>query len=53
MICYFCGDETENVVETDLPLNHERRLEYKKIGVCRRKHCRMMIERRLSGGKHG
>jgi len=50
MTCYFCGNATEDVVETDLPLGRGKLLEYKKIGVCNRKRCRRMLERRLKGG---
>jgi hypothetical protein len=53
MICYFCGDATEDVVETDLPLGRIKRLEYKKIGICKKKQCRRMLERRLKGGDTG
>ena len=48
MICYFCGDETEQDVETDLPLGKGKRLEYKKIGVCKKKRCQKMLDRRLN-----
>ena len=48
MHCYFCGDETEHIVETDHPLNHERRLKYKKIGVCKKARCQGMLRRRLN-----
>ena len=50
MTCYFCGDETEDVVETDLPLGRGKQLEYKKAGICNRERCRKMLERRLNGG---
>lgn len=50
MTCYFCGDATEDVVETDLPLGRGKLLEYKKIGICKKKRCRRMLERRLNGG---
>jgi hypothetical protein len=49
MICYFCGNETEDVVETDLPLGRSKRLEYKKIGCCKKKRCQKMLQRRLNG----
>jgi len=48
MTCYFCGDATEDVVETDLPLNYSKRLEYKKIGICKKKRCQKKLERRLN-----
>ena len=48
MTCYFCGDETERDVETDLPLGSGRRLKYKKIGVCKKKRCQKMLDRRLN-----
>ena len=48
MTCYFCGDETEDVVETDRPLGKGKRLEYKKIGVCKKKRCQKKLERRLN-----
>ena len=48
MTCYFCGDETEQDVETDLPLGSGRRLKYKKIGICKKKRCQKMLERRLN-----
>jgi len=48
MTCYFCGEKTEDVVETDLPLNYSKRLEYKKIGVCKKKRCQRKLERRLN-----
>jgi len=50
MTCHFCGDETDDVVETDLPLGRGKQLEYKKIGCCNRERCRKMLERRLNGG---
>ena len=48
MTCYFCGDETEDIVETDLPLNYSNRLEYKKVGICKKKRCQKKLERRLN-----
>lgn len=48
MTCYFCGDETEDVVETDLPLGRGNLLEYKKIGICKKKRCQKKLERRLN-----
>ena len=53
MTCYFCGDETEVVVETDLPLGRIKRLEYKKIGICKKKRCLKMLNKRLKGGDTG
>lgn len=47
MTCYFCGAETEDVVETDLPLNYGKRLEYKKVGICRKEKCQKKLARRL------
>jgi len=47
MTCYFCGAETEQIVETDLPLGRGKRLEWKRIGVCRKKGCQQKLARRL------
>ena len=48
MTCYFCGDETDDVVETDLPLGKGQQLEYQKIGICKKKRCQKKLERRLN-----
>lgn len=48
MICFFCGAETESVVETDIPLGRGSRLEWKRVGVCRKKRCQQKLARRLN-----
>jgi len=53
MVCYFCGAETTDRVETDLPLGRGLRLEYKEIGICRKKRCQRKLERRLNRNTAG
>lgn len=57
MNCYFCGAETADCVETDLsmdpPSRSNGRLEYKKVGICKKKRCQKMLKRRLKGGDTG
>lgn len=51
MTCYYCGDQTEQIIETDRPLTQSVILHYQQIGVCEKERCQKKLEKRLRGIK--
>ncbi len=47
MTCYYCGDQTELIIETDRPLTQSELLHYKQIGICQKERCQKKLERKL------
>lgn len=47
MTCLYCGDQTEQIIETDHPLTHSVVVHYQQVGVCKKERCQAKLERKL------
>ena len=51
MTCLYCGDQTEQIIETDHPLTQSVAVHYQQVAVCEKERCQEKLERKLHAVK--